>query len=638
MQHRYLAALASTLLVALLAAPQALSAQKVKLKQDRVAVTHLRLPTRHLPAAARTYSRSVSATTDTRATLGGALGTLERGAAIPGYRRVDLGDVHVELLPEPFQTGRLYSQRKETSTKDKEGNVKKTVSYTALVPAYFTVTARVLARGGEVLHEERFGPAAGAPSKAKGTTRLVREPGAYAGEPLLHPSTTYRYDVRLDGTWSSEAELAKSTRKGWSRHVDAVRDEVVTTVANALAARLAEMGYAATKSEFKLPYLKPGHPETDAFGQHHVALTKVLGELQPGADLAGLRAQAAPALAYYRDLYDASAGDDKQVAKLREACLDHLSYGHAYLEQFDALGEVVATLPVKEQRQLEKRLPPLQREVAKRLADLPVDSRYHGTFAETESALPPPAEGATASEVFGLRDREMLAAAREEKIGLTEVEQEFPGRAWSATGRPYTFTGVAAPRETVRYRKADAGAFAKYFMQSDVPPVFDENIRGYVVGHSADDVHDVKFQQLKYDSLTIGNRLFVRLPDLKLNLVDRATMALPTWFEVVYIDPELQVYQHAWTAFEAQQSDLATAGRASYTIVRRGEKPRHTNSGSWAFTPVKSFAKFLACPAVDAYVADAKPAINYYTVREMAQLFGESCAGAAPAERTGDGE
>ena len=192
----------------LLSLATTLPGQSVKTSNEKAEITYLSLPSRPLPKEVRTYSQSVSATDGTRATYVTALKTLENAIDIPGYRKAEFGDVHVELIPSAFAMDQFYARGNGDA---------KAPKFVAFVPAYMSVTMRILARGGEVLHEEVFGPDQGAP--AAGANPLNPPVPAYTGSPLRNPNSLTRYDVRLSGEWTTEAALKKAVLAEYGRHV-----------------------------------------------------------------------------------------------------------------------------------------------------------------------------------------------------------------------------------------------------------------------------------------------------------------------------------------------------------------------------------------------------------------------------------
>ncbi|MFK8057539.1 MAG: hypothetical protein AB8F78_15545 [Saprospiraceae bacterium] len=552
--------------------------------------------------------------------MGSGFNTLLNGLKVPGYSEVNVGDVHVELIPSALSVDAIYTDRKESSTKDKEGNVTKTVSHTAYVPAYLNATLRVLAQGGEVLHEEVFGPSEGAPKFSGNNTNP--EPGLYEGEVLYSKSTVYRYDIKLDGSSKTASALQASIKKNWGRHLAAVRSEVCRKLNASVSTRLGEMGFRPWTVSFKVPTMKDGHPESDAFNASAKTLRTALSSLTPGKGVEAAQASAAPALAYFQELYDSSTGEDKQVVKLRSAAFENLVFGYAYLEEFDKTNALLANHSEKEMGKLKKKVYPLSRSVPESLEDLAIDSRYAATFKDAEPLKVAPAE-ADLVELYGLQSEEITDAARDDKIGLTEVEEEFSAKAFGGKGEAFVFNGVAAPRQVIT--KGDGAKGVSRFLNTlDVPAILGKNVRGYTVS-GADDVKDIDFDRLTYDSIMIGNRTFVK-KKIKLNMVQKSIIALPIWYEVVYSSPNVEVYQQAPTERQLRLDERFSDVSASYTVKLKDGKYQHTNSVQWSLTQVKSFAKHLNCPAVNDFVATSSPGGHYYTFQYMAQLYDENCA------------
>jgi len=599
--------------------PQVASAQKVKTKSEKVEITHLILPSRPLAKDVRTYSRSISTSTDIRKSMGSGYNTLLGGLKIPGFAEAKMGDVHIELIPSALVTGQVKVNKKESSTKDKEGNVTKTVSFSAVVPAYMNARLRVLAQGGEVLHEEIFGPSEGAPASTSANER--KAVGPYTGEVLKGPSTLTRYDIKLDGSSPSSSGLQSSIKKNWGRHMAAVRSEVCKSLRADVSARLNEMGYRPWTLTVKVPTLKDGHPETDDFNAYAKTLRTAMEGLAPGTGVASAQEAAAPALAYFQELYDSSTGDDKQVVKLKNAAFENLIYGYAYLEEFDKTNTILSHFSDKEIEKLKKRVFPLSRNVPETLAELPIDSRYAETFSDAQPLNVAPAE-ADLVELYGLQSEEIVEAAKEEKIGLTEIEEEFSARAFGGKGGTQVFNGVASPRQVITDGDGAKG-ISRFLNTIDVPAVLGGNVRGYSVSNG-DDVKDVDFNRLTQDSFSIGDRVFVK-KSIKLNMLQRSTMSLPIWYEIVYSSPNIEVYQQAPTLRQTQMDEYASNEVASYTIKLKDEKYQHTNSVQWSLTKVKSFAKHLDCQAVYDFVETSSPGAHYYTFLYMAQLYDENC-------------
>jgi len=594
--------------------------QKVKTKNEKVEFSHLILPQRPLPLEVRTYSTSISTTSDIVSSLGSGYSMLSKALQIPGYATAELGDIHLELIPSAFEYDPVYTTRKESSSKDKNGKVTKSVTYYAYLPTYLNATLRVLAQGGEVLHQEVFGPSRGAP-KASVATR-VAAPGMYEGTTLQNPSTASRFDIKFDASARTEAALRASIKKNWARHLAAMRSQTAKAVSSAITARLSEMGFRPRAVMLKLPTLKDGHPESDAFNASAKTLHATLAGMKPGEAVQAAQEQAAPSLTYFQELYDNSIGEDKQIAKLREAAFANLINGYAHLEEFAKVDALVAGFSEKELKKLHKDVPVLSRNVQDVLATLPIESRYAETFAEASPITPPPAE-ADATALYGLQSAEIIDASRDAKIGLTEVEEEFQARAYGGKGEPIVFNGVASPREVVAQGDG-AKSIARFLNTQDIPAIMGKDVRGYTVA-GADNVQDIDFNRLSYDSVTIGTRTFIK-HDIKLNMVQRSLIALPLWFEVVYSSPNLEVYQHAPTERELRSNAQFSDESGSYTVRLKGEKYEHTNSPKWALTAIKSFAKYLDCPAVDEFLKASSPGAHYYTYLYMAELYDENCA------------
>ncbi len=599
-------------------------AQKVKTKSEKVEIKHLVFPTRPLPKAVRTYSRSVSAASETVQSLGASYPKLEANAALPGYQEVALGDVHVEIIPSAVITGQIYSKKKESREKDKDGKEVVSVSFEAYVPTYFNFELRVIEKGGRVLHHELFGAPEGAPSG----DASARPVGAYQGERLAGPTTDYRFDLQLDGSWPSQNALQRSVDQNWAVHRAGIREQVVNFLAQHLRGRLRELGYFPTSSLVKLEVLKEGHPETEPFKLAYEQLNTALSALAPGTGVAQAQSSTSASVDYFAKLAAANTSDDKEQEKLREAALTNLIIAHYFLEQFDQLDAVLASLSESESKWCKRNFDFLEVAVKDQIPTVALDSRYDAPFsgqtsAETATALVP-MEAITQEDrrkAFNLQDQEIAQVSRDNKIGLQQNETEFAGKAFGGKAKALDFTAVCAPR-LITQTDSDSKLW-RAIAGRDEPTVLGKNVRGYVkIG--ADNISDINFRQIKSDTLLLGERILVRL-DIKLNLLQRQLLSLPDWYEVVHVSDGLSIYQHAFYAPTVVEEELSED--ASYSIVKTGDDPFHTNSLESALTPLKSLSKHLACPAVDAWLAEANPQSNYYTYHEIGKLYASSCQG-----------
>ena len=619
---------ACALALALSFASAPLHAQKVKTKAKKVTVDYLRQPTLPLPAEVRTYSANVTASGFRQGQLGGQLTVLENALAIPGYNREPIGDIHLELIPSAVSFPSVRARER----KSKSGEV----SYVPTAFARFDARLRILGPGAEVLYEEHFGPMPGTEAPAGEVSKTV-SPGlaGYDGTPVEHESTKGPLVVEFDKSFATQEDADKDIRKRYdSYYAPGVESRAVKMVADAVSARLQQMGFQKRDTQVKLQTLKEGHPETEAVNAAVATLVLALGELGPGADLAAVREQAAAPVAYFAELMARPTADDKQAEKLRDLATDNYVLANAFLEQADALQPVFASLSDKAVRRYRGDYFPLQDASRDRLAASPHDSRYDATHADDASLSPPPAD-VDPEAYFGLLTSEVERESLAEQIGRREDEVEYDVVAThSETGLTEEYRGLITPRVVVGSEDGKEGL--KRFMASstsvDPQIILSDNVRAYRI--LADGTVDfLDFTSFDYDHIAIGDRVFVRPFDKKMPDGGRLVSGIaamapsPVWYEVAYESDVVTIYQHAWTPIEIDAYELDEA-TATYAFAIGDAKLKHTSSELWMINPVKRITKAFDCPAVSAFVDEEKPGMHYYTLIRMAELYEAStCAG-----------
>lgn len=280
-----------------------------RIKQERVTLAYNRLPNAPLPADFTTYSVTVNP-------VGKALTTanLTQKGLIDNYLKLRAfkklpkgGHFHINVAVNRLKIISSEDKTETYTTKDKEGNEKKSTGYYRNVLYKVPVTFTMEDKNGNILEQEVFG------SSAEGLQ--------------------YRFTRSKQNTFNSRADL----NKAWSNRTptfNTLQKEVIQKAFSTFSKKI-KRKYDITKESIGLPFLVPAGKKVaaaDEFRATAVAAANIIKSIKPQVAIDGAKKDLQPMIDFWTTQKDNFSADQKKEVKVHHACLFNLALAYLITE------------------------------------------------------------------------------------------------------------------------------------------------------------------------------------------------------------------------------------------------------------------------------------------------------------------
>lgn len=276
-----------------------------KIKDKRVAIKYVSLPSEKLPDDFKTYSVRVYGSGVSTAGLNPE--SLANSIKMDGFKRLagmgqDFGHLRVSAYAGYVSTGRGELKSKTTTKKDKAGNETKTTSYWYEVPFSMNYSYKVVAPDGTIL--------------ASGNQNVSEKSSS--------------------GSSSSSSQA----RKNYSSSINSMRTSFASKTVNNMvsAARSTlvnrfDFDYARASVEL---YLIKKDKSEDGFEKSFETAKKVFEKVKAITPADEVKEQLKPAMKFWVEQADRDLGGDKKLKRIYKAANYNLALVNYYLNNMDA--------------------------------------------------------------------------------------------------------------------------------------------------------------------------------------------------------------------------------------------------------------------------------------------------------------
>lgn len=279
-----------------------------KLKDKRVDIKYVALPSKKLPPDFSTYSVHISGA---NASYAGAEAHA-KGVRMDGFKRVEgtqdqYGHLRIMVNTGSSQCGRMELKSKTTTSKNKEGVETKTTTYWYEMPCTASSSHRILDPEGTVL------------------------------------SSGSKY--HSDSPKTNESSTTSALSKLYDSHHNSLRSSFARNVAGT-AVSMAQndlsrsFDFAYTSDDPQIYFIKK-HPAEDQFESSLEKTKEVFKALSAAAPASEGLKQMGPTLDFWKKYGEQHPGDDKDLMEVFVCCNANLATIYFYLDQFDEANKYI---------------------------------------------------------------------------------------------------------------------------------------------------------------------------------------------------------------------------------------------------------------------------------------------------------
>lgn len=283
-----------------------------RIKDKRASVSNNRLPSEPLPAEFTTYSISINPIGEALSAIGLTPKDLgDKYLTLRAFKKLpEGGHFHINAKVNPFRLISSEEKANTITTKDKNGNAKKTTQYHRTMLYQVPVTFTIEDKNGKIIEQQIYG------SSAEGTS--------------------YQFLKSKKTPFNSKAELAKawSNRKATYNKLQKEAINKAFSTFSTLIKRKYDISINETFLAIQVPTGKKV-ANADEFASNAEAAIKVMKAIKPNIPNDETKKNFQPMIDFWTAQKDNFSPDNKKEVKIHHACLYNLAVANLLTENFE---------------------------------------------------------------------------------------------------------------------------------------------------------------------------------------------------------------------------------------------------------------------------------------------------------------
>ncbi len=283
-----------------------------RIKDKRANVSNNRLPSEPLPAEFTTYSISINPIGEALSAIGLTPKDLgDKYLTLRAFKKLpEGGHFHINAKVNPFRLISSEEKANTITTKDKNGNAKKTTQYHRTMLYQVPVTFTIEDKNGKIIEQQIYG------SSAEGTS--------------------YQFLKSKKTPFNSKAELAKawSNRKATYNKLQKEAINKAFSTFSTLIKRKYDISINETFLAIQVPTGKKV-ANADEFASNAEAAIKVMKAIKPNIPNDETKKNFQPMIDFWTAQKDNFSPDNKKEVKIHHACLYNLAVANLLTENFE---------------------------------------------------------------------------------------------------------------------------------------------------------------------------------------------------------------------------------------------------------------------------------------------------------------